>query len=172
MAVPTLNRDLVAVDQSIGGVVEMSVAESARHGDGGDRIESLNRIEKRRVREPGNVSDRTELTVDDAGQSTPRHPDAAGGGETQPRDATKGADREGTVGQVAEGIAQRRLASSPARYRLKAGGMQLPRLIRVAVERSAAEVLKKEIALGPELLEVESSETVSYTHLRAHETRH
>src|SRR5664279_591342 len=38
MAVSGLSRDLVAVEQRIGRVVEMSVAESARHGDGGDGI--------------------------------------------------------------------------------------------------------------------------------------
>src|SRR6266478_860237 len=63
MAVPALNCDLVAVDQSIRGVEEVGVAESSRHGDGGARIEPLNRIENRRVREPGNVSNGTELTV-------------------------------------------------------------------------------------------------------------
>ena len=63
MAVPGLDRDLVAVEQSIGGVVEMSVAESAGHRDRGNRINGLNRIENRRVREPGNVSDRTKRTA-------------------------------------------------------------------------------------------------------------
>src|SRR5260370_30563599 len=48
--VSALNRSLVAVEQSMAGVVEMSVAESARHGDGGERIESLDRIEKRAIR--------------------------------------------------------------------------------------------------------------------------
>ena len=82
----------------------------------------------------------------------------ATGGETEPGDAAKGADVEGTVGQVGEGVAQRDLASSPARHRLQPDGLQLLYLIRTAVERSAAEVLEKEITLGPELLEVKGSE--------------
>src|SRR6266849_931497 len=63
MAVSALNCDLVAVDQSIGGVEKMSVAESASHGDRGARIETLHRIENHGVRKPGNVPNGTELTV-------------------------------------------------------------------------------------------------------------
>src|SRR5271157_1652411 len=164
MAVPAFQCDLVAVDQNIRGVVEMSVAESSRHGDRGERSESLNRIENRRIREPGNVSHPTELTGAEevgAGQKpAPPHPCAGPGGKTHPREATK-AHLEGTVGQVIEGVAQLHLASSPARHGFQAGGLQLLHVIRAAVERSAAEVLEKEIALGPELLEVESSENVA-----------
>src|ERR1039458_140786 len=160
MAVPTLNCDLVAIDQNIRGVIEMSVAESARHGDRGGRTESLNRIENRRVREPGNVSNRTELTAAEEVQtSTQPQPSGAAGGKTHPRDATK-AHLEGTVGQVTEGVAQRHLASSPARHGCKAGGLQLLHVIRTGIELSAAEVFEKKIALGPELLEIESSENV------------
>src|ERR1700694_1473314 len=164
MAVPGLNRDLVAVEQSMGGVVEMRVAESDRRSEGGNRIEGLHRIENRRVREPGNVSDRTERTAAKqmcAGHTTPQRSSAATGGKAESRDAAKGANGEGTVGQVGKGIAQRDLTSSPARHRLQPGGLQLLYLIRTAVERSAAEVLEKEITLGPELLESKSPEKAS-----------
>src|SRR5713101_3415748 len=150
VAVTALHRDLVAVDQKrrIGGVEEMSVAESTRDGDRGARIESLNGVENRRVREPGNVSDRTHLTVEDhAGQTTIQPCGAPAAGNTQTRDAPKGADGEGAVGEVTEGVAQRHLASSPAGDGFKAGGVHLPHLIRTAVERSAAEVFEKNITL-------------------------
>ncbi len=128
-------------------------------GDRGARIESLNRIKNRRVREPGNVSDRTHLTVEvHAGQTTIQPCGAPAAGNTQTRDAPKGADGEGAVGEVTEGVAQRHLASSPAGDGFKAGGVHLPHLIRTAVEGSAAEVFEKNITLGPELLEVEGSE--------------
>src|ERR1700674_1856008 len=39
MAVPGLNRDLVTVEQSIGRVVKMSVAESPRRRNRGNRID-------------------------------------------------------------------------------------------------------------------------------------
>src|SRR5713226_3412908 len=142
MAVTALHRDLIAVQQAyvswnraFRGVVEMSVAESARHGDRGARIESLNRIKNRRVREPGNVSDRTHLTVEvHAGQTTIQPCGAPAAGNTQTRDAPKGTDGEGAVGQVTEGVAQRHLASSPAGDGFKAGGVHLLHLIRTAVE--------------------------------------
>src|SRR5258708_19281407 len=91
MAVASLNCDLVAIDQTFARVVEVSVAESTRHSNRGDRTESLHRIEHRCVREAGNVSHRTELTAAElmaAGQtSTPpsrTHPPA---GETPTRAA-------------------------------------------------------------------------------------
>src|ERR1700704_1518071 len=139
----------------------MSVAESDRRSERGDRIDGLNRIQNRRVREPGNVSARTELTAAEevrTGQTAIQPSRAATGGETESWDTAKGANGEGTVGQVGEGVAQRDLTSSPARHRLQSGGLQLLHPIRTAVERSAAEVLEKEITLGPELLEVKSSE--------------
>src|SRR6266853_6255799 len=105
MAVPGLNRDLVAVEQSIGGVVEMSVAESECRSERGDRIDGLNRIDKRRVREPRNVSDRTQLTAAEHVRARQTTICAATGGETESRDTAKGANREGTVGQVGEGVA-------------------------------------------------------------------
>src|ERR1039457_6360025 len=61
VAVPALNSDLVAVDQKFRVVEEMSVAECTHHGNRGLRIDGLNRIENRRVREPGNVSNSTAL---------------------------------------------------------------------------------------------------------------
>src|SRR5882762_244930 len=107
MAVAGLNRDLVAVDESFRGVVEVSVAESTRHSNRGYRTESLNHIEHRRVREPGNVANRTELAAAElvaAGQATTRPSSAhAAGGKIQARVAAK-ADLEGTVGQIIEGI--------------------------------------------------------------------
>ena len=72
----------------------MSVAESARHGDRRDRTDSLNRVDNRRVREPGNVSDRTELTVAEVQcrANYPRHPNAkAAGGKTQTRERRQSA---------------------------------------------------------------------------------
>src|SRR3982074_3961808 len=126
MAIATLSCDLVAIDQSIRGVVEMSIAESTRHGNRGDRAESLNRLEHRRVREPGNVSNRTELAAPEgmaAGPTTTcssgAHPAA---GKTQPSVATK-ANLEGTVGQIAEGVPQSDLSGSPACYRFETGGV-------------------------------------------------
>ena len=101
MAVPGLNRDLVAVEQSIGGVVEMRVAESDRRSDRGNRIDGLHRIENRRVREPGNVSNRPQLTAAEevcAGHTTPQRSSTATGGKTESRDAAKGANGEGSVG--------------------------------------------------------------------------
>src|SRR5258708_131008 len=163
MAVASLNCDLVAIDQTFARVVEVSVAESTRHSNRGDRTESLHRIEHRCVREAGNVSHPTQLTAARlmaAGQTSTRAsgPDAAGG-ETQTWVAPI-AHLEGTVGQITEGIPQRHLASSPARHCFQADSMQLLRIIGAAVERSAPEVLEKEITLGPELLEIESSENV------------
>src|SRR5208337_874269 len=167
VAVPALNRDLIAVDQKSRGVardgvvVEMSIAESAGHGERGAWTNRLNYIENRRVRQPGNVSDRTELTLAEevaARQTTTLLSRAhATQGKTEPRDTAK-ACLEGTVGQVGEGVAQSSLAGSPARDSFQADGLQLPHVTRIAVERSAAEVLQKQIALGPELLEVERPE--------------
>src|ERR1035437_10941445 len=58
MAVSALNHVLVAVEERIRGVVERRVGERARHGEGGARVNRLNRIENRRVGKPGNISDR------------------------------------------------------------------------------------------------------------------
>src|ERR1700690_377254 len=63
MAVPGLYGGLVAVDQNTRGVEEMSVAESARHRDRGNRTDGLYRIDNRRVRDPGSVSHRTVQTA-------------------------------------------------------------------------------------------------------------
>src|SRR5277367_5491902 len=52
MAISALDGQLVAVDQSVRGVKEMSVAESARHRDRGDRTDGLHTVEYRCVREP------------------------------------------------------------------------------------------------------------------------
>src|SRR5258708_35278296 len=106
MAVASLNCDLVAIDQTFARVVEVSVAESTRHSNRGDRTESLHRIEHRCVREAGNVSHRTELTAAElmaAGQTSTRAPgtDAAGGGPQTwaapltPLDSTAGQKHEG-----------------------------------------------------------------------------
>src|SRR5260370_10435759 len=134
----------------------MSVAESARQGDRGARIESLNRIKNRRVREPGNVSDRTKLTVEvHAGQTTIQPCGAPAAGNTQTRDTSIGTDGEGAVGQVTEGVAQRHLDSSPAGHCFKDGGVHLPHLRRTAGERSAAEAFEKNITLRPALRRVE-----------------
>src|SRR5260370_14180471 len=136
----------------------MSVAESARQGDRGARIESLNRIKNRRVREPGNVSDRTKLTVEvHAGQTTIQPCGAPAAGNTQTRDTSICTVGEGAVGQVTEGVAQRHLASSPAGHGFKARGVHLPHLIRTAVERSAADAFDRNITLGTALMEVEGS---------------
>src|SRR5258708_25247704 len=73
MAVASLNCDLVAIDQTLARVVEVSVTESTRHSNRGNRTESLHRIEHRCVCEAGDVSHRTELTaaaVMGAGQSS------------------------------------------------------------------------------------------------------
>src|SRR5208337_3224854 len=143
MAVSALNDVLVAVEVRIGGVIEMRVDEAARHREGGDRSDRLYRVENRRVREPGNISDRAELTTEmKAGQPSTQPSGAATAGETQTWVAAI-ADGEGTVGQVAEGVAQRRLAGPPARNGFQASGMHLFRFIRTAVECSAAEILKK-----------------------------
>src|ERR1035441_8656195 len=115
MAVPALTRVLVAVEEGIGGVEEMRVGEGARHGEGGARVNRLNRIENRRVGKPGNISDRTLRAVAEAGQPAAD----TGVGDTQPWVATI-AVLEGTVGQVAERVVQRGLARPPARDRLEA----------------------------------------------------
>src|ERR1700690_3117401 len=82
MAIPSLNRDLVAVGQGVRrrrGIVEMRVAEAARDADRGARIERLNGFDNGRVREPGNVGDGTVLAVaDEAGQSTTLHANTHG----------------------------------------------------------------------------------------------
>src|SRR5450759_3012086 len=129
MAVSALNRDLVAVEERIGGVVEMRVGEGARHGEGRDRVNRLNRIENRRVGKPGNISDRTLHAVAEAGQTA----GDTGVGAAQPWVAAIAA-LEGTVGQVAERVAQRDLAGPPARDRLEASRVHLFRFIRTAVE--------------------------------------
>src|SRR5260370_19991845 len=76
VAVTALHRDLVAVDQKrrIGAVEEMSVAESTRQGDRAARIESLNGVENRRVRDAGNPSERTPLTVQVHACASTSHP--------------------------------------------------------------------------------------------------
>src|SRR5271166_4181851 len=164
MGIAPLKCNLVAVDQTytlrngaLGGIIEMSVAVSARDGNRGARIDRLNHIEKRGVREAGDVSDRPQLTAaNEAGQSTTLRSDAHGTArETQARGATIRADEKGTVGQIAEGVADRDLAGSPPGHALQADGLHLLRGIRTAVECSAAEVLEKEITLQPELLQVE-----------------
>src|ERR1019366_3078515 len=124
MAVSALNRVLVAVEERIGGVVEMRVGEGARHGEGGARVNRLNRIENRRVGKPGNISDRTPHAVAEAGQTAAD----TGVGDTQPWVATIAA-LEGTVGQVAEGVAQRGLASPPAGDGLEASRVHLLRFM-------------------------------------------
>src|SRR5258708_6870107 len=163
MAVASLNCDLVAIDQTLARVVEVSVTESTRHSNRGNRTESLHRIEHRGVCEAGNVSHRTELTAAElmaAGQTSTRASGThAAGGETQTWVAPI-AHLEGAVGQITEGIPQRHLASSPARHSLQAATMPFLRIIGASVERSAPEVLEKEITLGPELLEIESSKNV------------
>src|ERR1700692_833864 len=62
MTVPAFNCHLVTVNQHVGRIGEMSVAESAGQGDGGARINRLNRVHDRHVRKPRNVADGTELT--------------------------------------------------------------------------------------------------------------
>src|ERR1035437_10327202 len=159
MAVSALNHVLVAVEERISGVVEMRVGERARHGEGGARVNRLNRIENRRVGKPGNISDRTLRAVAEAGQTAAD----TGVDDTQPWVATIAA-LEGTVGPVDEEVAQRGLASPPAGDGLEASRVHLLRFMlpfmRTAVECPTPEILEKEIALWPELLEVESSEDV------------
>src|ERR1039457_2310493 len=69
MAISRLSRDLIAVNQAgvqwiraLRGIVEMSIAESAGHGDRRARIDGLDRIQDGGIREPRNGSDRPELT--------------------------------------------------------------------------------------------------------------
>src|SRR5260221_12857254 len=163
MSGPARTVDLAVMVVLVVRSEEGAFADPPRHSNRGDRTESLHRIEHRCVREAGNVSHRTELTAAElmaAGQTSTRASGTdAAGGETQTWVAPI-AHLEGTVGQITEGIPQRHLASSPARHCFQADSMQLLRIIGAAVERSAPEVLEKEITLGPELLEIESSENV------------
>ena len=63
MTVPAFDGDLIAVNQSMRRVGEVRIAEPPGDGNGGARIDSLNRIHYRHVREPGDVANGTELTA-------------------------------------------------------------------------------------------------------------
>src|SRR5271165_2129938 len=108
MAIPALDGHLIAIDQAgvtfraLRGIVEMSVAESAGHGDRGARIDGLDRIQDGRIGESGNVSDRSKLTRAEALRARQAASLFSGaeapGRQTESGDATKGADLKGTVG--------------------------------------------------------------------------
>src|SRR5271166_994271 len=89
------------------------------------------------------------------------HSAAAARRNPKPWGATKSADFEGTVGQIAEGVAHCQDAGSPARYAFEADGLDGPHLKRRAVKRSTTDVLQKQITLGPKLLQIESPDNAT-----------
>ena len=74
VAIPALEGEFVAIDQSIRRIVKVCVAETDCHCDRGKLIDRLHAVENRGVCESGNVSDRTELAAAKemgTGQTTP-----------------------------------------------------------------------------------------------------
>src|SRR5579862_428420 len=158
MAIASLSRHLVAVGQKICRVVEMSVAEPARDGDSRHRADRLHDVEHRGIGKPRNVSDAGTAAAKLVSTRNTSTETTDSGRQSQPRDAAKGSDFERTVGQVVEGIAQSRLSGSPAGDGVEAGRLQLFGGVRVGIKRSAAQILEKQITLGPELLHVDGTQ--------------
>src|SRR5208282_2805191 len=139
----------------------MSIAECARHSERGNRIDGLNRVENRSIGKPRNVSHRTELTGAERVYAGNSRAHSAAGRDSQSWIAAE-TELESTIGKIAEGVPQRHLASAPPRNALKTEGFQLPHLVRIVIKRSPAEVLEKQIAFRPELLQVKGSENPAH----------